>query len=400
MCVKCKNRVFFDPETQSMYYIDDSCNKVKLPFGATAGNATVDDWIGQGAPPLPEPVPSAHDNPFYQTQDSLKCAKATAIVNEIWNVLTIGEAFRTAETISAAAAAVTGMLTPFKWQVGAGLGVANAIWGALTGTGFGEYADEMETVYENTEAKNDLICDLVDRMIAPVKLGGVFLVNRMTSEDVKVALERFTALVPHDPVVRKTLGAFPIQGWIDVVQFKVIETECGCEDYLPYEPAPTIDDYPEPSTPGYWLSPTRTLAGSKGSGGGWHGIGEIITLPYKTVGILIEVSNKSGDGNISAQSVGADTGYNPSGSEYDAQAFISNSSSQNGAINYAWYDSTTHPNVLTQIDPLIAPDGTYMGLSAMAAGINAGQRLSVSWLYGWNTSGSWLIKYRLIHQKV
>lgn len=231
-----------------IYAKDDCCQWVAiegqagalLQSGTTApGEFGVDEWVDQGSPDITPSLPVPHDNPLYQTQDSLKCAKATAIVNEIWNVLTIGEAVREAgeiATIATVAAEIGSILTPLKWGTRIGFTIASAIWSLITGVGFDEYADSMQEVYEDDESKNELICDLVNRMVSPVQVGP-FLANKMTAADVQAALDRFDELVPHDSVVRTTLGLFPISSWIEVVGGKVPETDCGCEQYLPFVPS-------------------------------------------------------------------------------------------------------------------------------------------------------------------
>jgi len=185
-----------------------------------AGALGVDGWIEAGSPAIADAPPVPHQNEFYTTMDSLKCAKATAIVNEIWNVLTIGDAVADANNVTQVLAGIAGALGAFNWvigyAVGSGYALASAVWTLLTGAGFAEYAEGMNDVYMNTDAKAELICDLVDRMTTPVKIGA-WTMMVMTADDIKIALERFEEIVPHDDFVRETLGLFSIDGWLSVV---------------------------------------------------------------------------------------------------------------------------------------------------------------------------------------
>ena len=64
MCVKCKHKVFYDPDKNLLYYMDEGCNKLPVPagvLGGGTGGSTVP--IGGGVPDLPpldpDEVPSA-----------------------------------------------------------------------------------------------------------------------------------------------------------------------------------------------------------------------------------------------------------------------------------------------------------------------------------------------------
>jgi hypothetical protein len=75
MCVKCKHRVFFDPVSKVLYYMDEGCNKVPLPTDAQLGGGVP---IGGGSTPTLPPV-----NPDLPVTQDLACYKA----NGVWDVL-------------------------------------------------------------------------------------------------------------------------------------------------------------------------------------------------------------------------------------------------------------------------------------------------------------------------
>lgn len=202
-----------------------------------AGQQSFDEWVDSGSPEIAPTDPVPHVSEFYTTLDSLKCAKATALVNEMWNVLTIGEAVEDTMNLIEIGSAVSGALALFAWPVtvvaNLGFGLASTIWTVATGAGFSEYADDMGDIHANLTMKNDLICDLVDRMVAPVQLGA-WKMNTLTAGDIKIAMERFEVITNAPDHVMKTLGAFSVSNWQEVVKPKLVDTECGCEDFLPY----------------------------------------------------------------------------------------------------------------------------------------------------------------------
>lgn len=73
MCVKCKHRVFYDPTTKVLYYMDDGCNKVPLPANALAGGVP----IGGGATPSLPP-----DDELPAPSSGIACYKANALWHE------------------------------------------------------------------------------------------------------------------------------------------------------------------------------------------------------------------------------------------------------------------------------------------------------------------------------
>lgn len=218
---------------------------------------SVDEWIASGSPEITPVEGIIHQNELYVTMDSLKCAKATAIVEEFWNVITgfrqitgdWGDDFLAVAGMSTALAAAFPVLVPT-------FAIAAGIIGLLIKFLTPDLETRLQFVETNEIDKQTLICVLAEKMIAPVKIGP-FLTNKMTAQDVQIALDTFEDIIPHHEDVRKVLGLFPIQSWISVVSKKVAETECGCDTYLP-------NDYQPPAESGQlqytfkefgWLTP-------------------------------------------------------------------------------------------------------------------------------------------------
>lgn len=201
----------------------------------TQGTLSLDGWIEAGSPPIAEVGNLMHDNPIYTTDSSLKCAKATAIVNEMWNVIAgfremADELGGTTITVSGVAGLIAAIFSG-GWSIA--ISIVGAIVGFLLDIPMADLSVRLASVEGNTVSKEELICDLVERMEPTVNLSGLLL-NKMTAKDVQTALERFEEIVPHHQNVRDILGFFPIDSWIEVVSKQVVSTECGCDDFLPH----------------------------------------------------------------------------------------------------------------------------------------------------------------------
>jgi len=66
MCVKCKHRVFFDPNTKVLYYMDDGCNKVPVPADAVVGGVPIGSGGAPSLPPIDPDAPINADNSCYK----------------------------------------------------------------------------------------------------------------------------------------------------------------------------------------------------------------------------------------------------------------------------------------------------------------------------------------------
>lgn len=250
MCVKCGTAVHYDVESKKKYILDANCNKVYIDEPASSPDlAGVDDWVDAGQPSLPADLMVPHDNPQYQhNTEAQKCAKATAIVEEMWNLLSVHTALEAGMNFAAMVQAlIAWAAVQFPAAVPANLAAAWAgfITSFISTIGLSTINEEMEPIYENTDAKSDIICQIVDKMIAPEPadfswFGDVVSlpvkVNVIYASDVKAALDVFKTMFPDAKFSQKWLGLFPLSSWREVVSPKIPETLCGCEDYAPVDP--------------------------------------------------------------------------------------------------------------------------------------------------------------------
>lgn len=249
-CIDISNSIKYDTALKTLLVW--SCHDGWVPITGITGTIptsgalgaaaqSVDEWIEAGSPEIAPVTGIVHDNPFYTTMDSLKCAKATAIVEEIWNVI---EGFRViagewADDILTIAGISTALTAIFPIAAPT-FAIAAGIVGLLIKFLTPDLETRLLAVENDVNGKQELICALVDKMIAPTKVGP-FLTNKMTATDVQIALDTFEEMIEHHSDVRKVLGLFPISSWIEVVAPKVKDTECGCGEYLPaqYIPPPS-----------------------------------------------------------------------------------------------------------------------------------------------------------------
>ena len=82
MC-KCGNAVHYDVQEKRQFYLDDNCRRVYIDNPPVTSPIIYDEWLGFGEPETTDAPAVPHDNPNYKTTESLKCAKATALVNEM-----------------------------------------------------------------------------------------------------------------------------------------------------------------------------------------------------------------------------------------------------------------------------------------------------------------------------
>ena len=110
MCVKCGTAVHFDVESKKKYILDANCNKVYIDDPTSSPElAGIDDWVEAGQPPLPADLLVPHDNPLYQNNtEAQKCAKATAIIEEVWNLMSVHEAIEGGMSFSTMVTALIG----------------------------------------------------------------------------------------------------------------------------------------------------------------------------------------------------------------------------------------------------------------------------------------------------
>lgn len=257
MC-KCPNAVHYDVEAKAFYYLDANCNRVAISDAPIP--AGVGDWQNDsvpGASGFPD-VPSDFEE-YLKNTEALKCSKATALVNEMWNVVAIHEGFDEVEglfnTIAFFAAAIS------TWAGAAGAAAVAASASSIgvsfldlaANIGLDQLKENLEAITENEAVKSELICDLVERMTIKTNLeDAANLAIKKTSiyeEDVKIAIERFATLVPDSTEAVILLKVFPTKSWNEIVTPKIPGTLCGCEEYDPNPPPATE---PEESEFGFY----------------------------------------------------------------------------------------------------------------------------------------------------
>jgi hypothetical protein len=284
MCVKCGDALRYDKEKKAPYYIDENCNKVYISggLGIVDPITGVGDWDGEQ--PAPEAPTVPHDNPLYQSADSLKCAKATALVEEMWNVLKVHESIEEISTFLATVTAITDAIAafaPFPPARATALVMANTLHGLLQQAALEEIKTELEAITADEDFKSELICDIVPRMVAPIPIlefsTDRALANHLEAADIRVAIKRFDEMlaeldVDHDQAM-VWLNVFPITSWQEIVTEKISETECGCDDFRPYEPPEEPATEPEVGEFGLYagevvgsIATSMTPAGSRAHG--------------------------------------------------------------------------------------------------------------------------------------
>lgn len=233
-CGKCDGVMRYDQVKKIMLF-KDGCDWLPVPASAigSAGSGGADEWDGQA--PIPDADEVPHDNPLYTTMDSMRCAKATALVNEIWNVLAVYEGIDEVSTFAMALEVIAGIFAPAIVSVQV---VTNLLL-MLSRYGEDVVLPELEGIWEDTELKNNLICLLTDQMEAPKRLGSFelfgqpILLNALTATDVKSAVDAFEAATPDKDIAHNWIGLFPISSWLEIVTPKIPSTDCGCETYAP-----------------------------------------------------------------------------------------------------------------------------------------------------------------------
>lgn len=198
--------------------------------GNAAATLKLDDWLGAGSPPLPE-VPSVpHVNSAYTTVDSVRCAKASALANLLWDTFAI---LKPALVISAGASEPTAAFVVAE-LIAAGLtggwavavGIALAVIAAMNTYSLSEMASDIDEWDDDDELKASYICHLA---------GALYPGEKIVDEDIKQVRQYFLQEIEEDIDfwLHDILGAFPAFYWKDLAQPDVADTDCGCQDLLP-----------------------------------------------------------------------------------------------------------------------------------------------------------------------
>jgi len=249
-CGKCGSAVYFDLESKKKYVMDAQCKRIYIEENETSPDlGGVEDWENAGEPPVPADLPVPHDNPLYQNNtEAQQCAKATAIVEEMWNLMSVYTAVEAGQTFSTTVIALFAWAAvQFPTAVPANLAAAWAsfITTAISALGLEAIVNEMEPIYEDDAAKNEIICSIVSKMIPPEQVDFSWFgdtvslpvkVNTIYASDIKAAVDAFKVAFPDASITTKWLNLFPLASWREIVTQKIPETLCGCEDYAPTDP--------------------------------------------------------------------------------------------------------------------------------------------------------------------
>jgi len=238
MC-KCPNSVHYDVVAKAFYYLDLNCNRVPIAAAAVSGDFAP---VGEETTPDVPDVMSDFEE-YLQNTEALKCSKATALVNEMWNVVGIHEGFDEVTGLFATIAFFAAAIATIAGAAGAAAVAASAtsigvsFTDLIASIGLAQLKEKLVAITDNEEAKAELICDLVSRMTINPSISDVatLTANRTSiyDADVKIAIERFAELVPESEEAVLLLKAFPVKSWKEVVTPKIAGTACGCADFLP-----------------------------------------------------------------------------------------------------------------------------------------------------------------------
>lgn len=338
-------------ENGKFYAKDDCCNWVLIqgqdaPLVTTqtaTGDATASwqGWDNAGKPALPvQPeVKSALD---YFTNDSLKCAKATALVDALYSYLdTDKDIAEEAESggiisdlIALATSAFTGIAT---WVMTDYVATLKKHIAAMD---VPAYASEVEAMLADDDLKSQIICVLADRVTAPGNIG-LLKFNRVTDADIDALITTFIEVAEPSSDFELRTKAVLVYWLATETTANLDATECGCEDLLPHGyvpplPAgafqftlqrmyrafnPSTGAYDNPNAGENFAgidSPSGTQGTINGTGypvtelvahssGDWiHGFGALLELsePATITAVNLTVVRPEGDSNVSGTGTG------------------------------------------------------------------------------------------------
>jgi hypothetical protein len=243
-CLDISNSIRWNPTTGMIEV--RSCDGWVPISGMTApllnsGNTpptdfSFDEWDGMDAPPpIPDSPSIPHTNPAYVTADSVKCAKATAILVMIqrqYDGLVNAYALGVVGTLSIPA--IVAELTVYYATAGTAaiIRVATIIVGGLAGISL---ANEIAAIEAMQEIElGPAICALSPHMSEG---------TQVTDKDIDNAVSAFDLIKEPTDFSRGVFGAFPMWYLKSEAQQLVPTTECGCGLYLPYGYEPPIETF-------------------------------------------------------------------------------------------------------------------------------------------------------------
>lgn len=236
------------------YWSEGCCDWVKIeaaegqvptiPLGAETRDptsTTIEQWDAAGQPGLQAIAVGAHSIAEYITDDSIKCAKATALTYKLKAGLSnLWSAFLGA---SAGGGILTGALTgaivaAFSWPIALAVLLAVAVVAAVGVVGFESVSSRLEEFADDEDTWLAMICDMVSEMSAGTTI---------TATDINVLLYWFRDKweIGVDDWEYKVVKAFPVSFFHIEAAADVVDQECDCDQYLPsgYIPPVVGDAY-------------------------------------------------------------------------------------------------------------------------------------------------------------
>lgn len=207
------------------------------PFASpiSAGELGLSGWTAAGKPPLPTIPAIDHNNPDYITGDSQACAKATAIVNQVYSVLDgLEDVVDLFDVGAPAVAEVTGVLALL---IGTGtilpatlLVIAGVVYTAVSEFTVDGVRDDLDNILADAATKDAFICALVPQLEQDTELEAGELATALD-----FMFDDFGAPpLATTTAIKSIMNAFPMAYWQNKIAEAIPDTECACEDFLPF----------------------------------------------------------------------------------------------------------------------------------------------------------------------
>lgn len=239
------------------YYDAGCCEYLPLPtvegeapapttsaaIAAIAGGlVTMNNWEALGSPEtgtVYPPIP--HDNPLYQTDDSLACVKATALANSMrgWLNASADGVAESALSTMALVTIIDTIATYFNLAIAAAGSVAGMIWTIAVGTTAADWVSQFEAAADDPNWP-ELICDLVPRMSPVIDPVGLLKGTTVTESDYVALLEVMNDHITMGMKVVQVINAMPMSLFLNDARASVSNTDCGCNNFLPYGALPAV----------------------------------------------------------------------------------------------------------------------------------------------------------------
>lgn len=237
----------------SLWYRDGCCDwyEVKDSEGLGLGSLlttsavkpesmSLQEWVDGGKPIINSgntPVP--HENTGYNTSGALSCAKATAFLGVVSDILTA-----TRDGLQTSGDDVSAVVEGFSsFFLIAGIptyvlfDLALEIFTGSVGYTQSQKVDQIEAVLD--VGLDTLICDLVPLMSETVQIG-IVTANRATEGDYQETVKLIEAELSPGEYVMQILNTFPIQVIQENVKTRLTNQDCNCEQYLPFGYIPPL----------------------------------------------------------------------------------------------------------------------------------------------------------------